>query len=308
MTGAFTSRPPFDQVPADLRAALEVEVGARVVGTESVHGGMSPGPAALLTLGDGRHVFAKTVAASMGSGAHVLHRRELEVLRLLPGSVPHAPLVAGFEHGEWVTIVTEAADGTAVGPPWRSQHLAAVGDAVATCAGHVGLEGLAPAIDRLPPLDGWRDLAHDRPDRLDDWERAHIDGLVAMSDGWPIWTSGEHLVHLDVRCDNVVPHSEDVWLVDWASACRGAAWVDAASLALDVVASGHVGGPQVALSTARGMLARLPYEATRFVVAVAGMFRYYSLRPERPGLPTFREWQRRRSAALHPLVERLVSR
>ncbi|GAB3070380.1 hypothetical protein GCM10027053_38700 [Intrasporangium mesophilum] len=308
MTGAFTPRLPFDQVPPGLHAALEAAVGARVVGTESVHGGMSPGPAALLTLTDGRQVFAKTVAASMSPSAHEFHRRELEVLRMLPGSVPHAPLVAGFEHDGWVTIVTEAADGTAVGPPWRSQHLASVADAVATCAGHVGIEGLAPAVERLPPLDGWRDLVHDRPDELDDWERAHIESLVAMSDGWSIWTTGPHLVHLDVRCDNAVPHGEDVWLVDWASACHGAAWVDAASLALDVVASGHVGGPQVALSTARGMLARLPYEATRFVVAVTGMFRFYALKPERPGQPTFRDWQRRRSAALRPLVERLVSR
>jgi hypothetical protein len=308
MTGAFTPRLSFDQAPPAVRAALERAVGARVVGTESVQGGRSPGPAALLTLSDGRQVFAKTVAALMSPSAHALYRREFDVLRMLPGSVPHAPLVAGFERDGWVTIVTEAADGTAVGPPWRSQHLASVADAVAACAGHVDLDGLVPAAERLPRLDGWHDLARDRPDWLDDWERAHLDGLVAMSDGWPIWTAGRHLVHLDVRCDNAVPHGDDVWLVDWAWACQGAAWVDAASLALDVVASGHVGGPQVGLSTARGMLSRLPYEATRFVVAVAGMFRLQSQLPDRQGQPTFREWQRRRSAALRPLVERLVSR
>ena len=134
MTSAFTPRVPFEQVPPDLRAALEAAVGARVVGTESVHGGMTPGPAALLTLRDGRHVFAKAVAASMSSRSHLMYTRELDVLRMLPGSVPHAPLVAGFEHGDWVVIVTEGGDGPALGPPWRSQDLASVADAVATSA------------------------------------------------------------------------------------------------------------------------------------------------------------------------------
>jgi hypothetical protein len=308
MTGAFTSRPPFEHAPAELRAALEAAVGTRIVGTESVHGGMSPGPAALLTLRDGRQVFAKTVAASTNSKSHLLYTRELQTLRMLPASVPHAPLVAGFEHGEWVVIVTEAGDGPALGPPWRSQDVAVVADAVAASSAHTDVAGLSPALERMPRLDGWRALAEELPEQLDEWERSRIDRLVAMSDGWPTWTTGRHLVHLDVRCDNAVPHGDEAWLVDWASACRGAAWIDMASLAVDVIGSGHVGGPQVALSGARGILAGLPYEATRFVVALAGMFRRNSLLPPWPSLPTFRDWQRHRALALRPLVERLVGR
>jgi len=308
MTPGFTTRPPFEHVPADLRAAVETAVGSPVAGTESVHGGMSPGPAAILTLRDGRQVFTKAVARSQSSRSHEWYRLELETLRTLPETVPHAPLVAGFELGEWVVIVTEAADGTALGPPWRSQDFASAADAVAVSAAHTDVLGLVPVLDRLPSLDGWRRLADECPDRLDEWERTRLDSLVAISDGWQVWTAGRHLVHLDLRCDNVVPHASGVWLVDWAQACRGAAWIDAASLALDVVASGHVGGPQVAVGTARGLLSVLPYEATRFVVSVAGMFRHASLLSPWPAVPTIREWQRLRAQALRPLVERLVTR
>ncbi|HET8988101.1 MAG TPA: hypothetical protein VFN43_06280 [Humibacillus sp.] len=129
-----------------------------------------------------------------------------------------------------------------------------------------------------------------------------------MSDGWRTWTMGDRLVHLDVRCDNAVEHGDTVWLVDWAAACSGAGWIDEAMLALDVVGSGHVGGEQVALDAALGILARLPYEARRFVVAWTGMLRRNSLLPPRPARPTYRAWQAQRAQALQPLLWRLVSR
>ncbi|MFC7593868.1 hypothetical protein ACFQU3_00995 [Terrabacter sp. GCM10028922] len=308
MPSGFTTRPPFEQAPADLRAAIEAAVGSRIAGTESIQDGMSPGPAALLTLRDGRQVFAKAVAASIDSTSHLLYARELATLRVLPPTVPHAPLVAGVEHRDWIVVVTEAADGPALGPPWRSQDVAIVADAIATSAALTDVPTLGPAIDRLPDLDGWHTLAHEHPDQLDDWERARINGLVAISDGWRTWTAGRHLVHLDIRCDNAVPRGDEVWLVDWASACHGAAWIDTASLAVDVVASGHVGGQHVAVSLSQGLLSQLPYEATRFVVAVAGMLRRESLSPAWSALPGFRDWQRHRALSLRPLVERLVSR
>lgn len=308
MPSGFATRPPFEQAPADLRAAIEAAVGSRIAGTESIHGGMSPSPAALLTLRDGRQVFAKAVAASMSSRSHLLYSRELETLTVLPPSVPHAPLVAGVEHGDWVVVVTEAADGPALGPRWRSQDVATVADAVAASAAHLDVPNVAPATDRLPDLDGWRTLADEHPDQLDEWERERISGLVAISDGWRLWTAGRHLVHLDVRCDHAVSNGDEVWLVDWGSAAHGAAWIDAALLAVDVMASGHVGGQQVSVSLSHGLLSRLPYEATRFVVAFAGMLRRGSLLPASPALLTLRDWQRHRALMLRPLVERLVSR
>ncbi|GAB2762564.1 hypothetical protein GCM10027039_24250 [Terrabacter koreensis] len=310
MPAGFTARSDWADAPRSLVRAVERVLDAPIVGVEAVHGGMAPGPAAVLALGDGRQVFAKAVAAQQSAKAHGLYTREIEVLARVPDDVPHAPLVAHVVHGDWVVIVTEAASGRAVGPPWRSQHLAAATKAVAVLSTHTDVHGLPPAVDRLPALDGWELLA-ERPDAgevLDPWEREHLGPLVAMSRGWRTWTAGRHAVHLDVRCDNVVEHDEGVWLVDWAHAAIGAPWLDTACLAADVVACGHVGGDAVALRAAKGILSGLPYEAIRFVVAMTGMFRHNSLRDPVPSAPTMRAWQARRARALRPLVEALVTR
>jgi hypothetical protein len=311
MPVAFTARPHWGDAPSSLVAAVERALGSRIVAAEPVVGGMSPAPAAVVGLHDGRTAFVKAVAASVNPRSHELYRGECDVLGRLPVTVPHAPLLALVESGDWVAVVTQAATGGALGPPWRSQDVGAAADAVDVSAAHVAPAGLGRVVDRLPDLDGWRDLAQrdlDAGPTLEPWEAVRIERLVAMSEGWRTWTAGERLVHLDVRCDNLVRDGDDVWLVDWASAAAGAAWIDGALLALDVVGSGHVGGTRVAVDMASGLLRRMPYEATRFVVAWAGMLRRNSLHPGPPGLPTFRGRQRERAATLRPLVERLVSR
>lgn len=310
MPAGFTARADWADAPRPLVRAVERALGASIVGVEAVDGGMSPGPAAVMALGDGRQVFAKAVAAQQSAKAHRLYANEAEVLARVPDDVPHARLVAHVVRDDWVVIVTEAASGSVVGPPWRSQHVAAATEAVTLLSAHTDVVGLPPALDRLPSLDGWELLAA-RPDAaavLDAWEREHLGALATMSHGWRTWTAGGHAVHLDVRCDNVVEHEDGVWLVDWAHAATGAPWLDTACLAADVVACGHVGGPAVALRTAKGILAGLPYEATRFVVAMTGMFRHNSLREPVTSAPTMRAWQAERASALRPLVESLVTR
>ena len=304
----FTTRPDWADTPRALIDELERALGAHVVGSESVQGGMSPGPAALLSLDDGRRVFAKAVAASVNSRSRELYDREWAVLRRLPDSVPHARLLARADHDDWIVLATRAAEGSTLGPPWHSQDVAGAVGAVSASSAHRAPTGLPPAVDRLPDLEGWRALGQHHPGELSDVERERFASLTAMSDGWRTWTAGNQLVHLDVRCDNAVAHGEAVWLVDWAAACAGAGWIDEAMLALDAAGSGHVGGERVGLDVAHGILARLPYEATRFVVAWIGMLRRNSLLPPWPALPTYRAWQAHRAQALQPLLWRLVSR
>ncbi|HET8988102.1 MAG TPA: hypothetical protein VFN43_06285 [Humibacillus sp.] len=151
----FTTRVDWADAPAGLVATLERSVGARIIGSESVNGGMSPGPAALLSLDDGRRLFAKAVAASVNSRSHELYRQECAVLRQLPDSVPHAPLLARVDHDDWIVLATHAADGAALGPPWHSQDVAGAVEAVAASSAHRAPAGLPPALERLPDLDGW---------------------------------------------------------------------------------------------------------------------------------------------------------
>jgi hypothetical protein len=309
MPSGSTSGIGWADAPRALVRALERSLGARVVAHEDVAGGAVAGQsepepgrvAALLDLDDGRRVHADAVDALTNSAAAARVEREADVLGLLPGSVPHARLLARARREDWAALVREALPHEDLGPPWRSQGIAAARDVIEVTSQHAAPVGLPVAADHLDDLDAWASLASGAADRLDEAERARLPGLVAMSDGWRRWSAGDRLVHLDPRCENLVGRDDDVRLVGWSSAARGAAWTDSALLALDIIVSGHVGGPRTAVDLATGILAGLPYEATRFVVARAGSLRQRALTA--PDASTGRY-----ADAARALLERIVPR
>lgn len=304
----FPARPPWRTAPAGLREAVEQRVGSAVGVAHDVHGGMTPGPAAVLALENGTRVFAKAVSRSVSAGSHRLYRQEAAVLSVLPAGAPAARLVAAVEAGDWIALVTEVAPGQVAGPPWTTPAVEAVAGACALVAGFPAPPGLPPVSEYLSGLDGWAALASE-PRGLTPWEAGHAGRLAAATAGWPDWTGGRHLTHLDIRCDNAVidPPAAGAVLVDWSSGCAGARWLDRALLAADVVGAGHSGGPEVARRQALGLLADQPPEAARFVIALAGMWRRSSAQPAHPGMPTHRGWQRARATALRPLLGDLLA-
>lgn len=293
----FTVRPPWGSLPLDVRLAVDAALGAPVRAAQDVHGGMSPGPAALLDLADGRRVFAKASSAAVNETTVALYRRELNVLAVLPRGTPAPTLVAAVETAGWLAVVTTAVPGASP-PGW---HRTAVSATLAA------LDALPAAPQQLtslrtvaPALDGWADLAAGRVPAQDAWESSNAAALAQVESGWEDWTGGDRLTHADLRTDNLVltPDGTAV-LVDWAYGCAAAAWVDRALLAGDIAAGGRT-------QAAVDLLATLPDGAARLVVADAGMLRRNSTRPPHPGLPTFRSWQRARYQALRPLLEAVV--
>jgi ABC-type uncharacterized transport system YnjBCD permease subunit len=95
-------------------------------------------------------------------------------------------------------------------------------------------------------------------------------------------------------------------LLDWAYAAAGAAWIDLAQLAADVVATGHVLGQWAATDRAYRLLRTLPPEASRFVVGLAGMWCIRAATVPDTVMPSMSTWRRARSQALRPLVARLI--
>jgi len=53
------------------------------------------------------------------------------------------------------------------------------------------------------------------------------------------WLRGQHLLHTDLRPDNILIDAGRAWIIDWAWPTLGAAWVDPARLALWLIAEGH---------------------------------------------------------------------
>ncbi len=320
----FTVRPSWASVPASVRDRLTDLVGSPTIGWTDLHGGMSPGPAARLTLADGRRAFAKGGSAIVSSRSHRLHLREAEVLGGLAPTVPAPRLLAVVRTREWIVLATTWVDGPSTGAPWTSAAVGAVAAACAQVAAHPAPASTPRCADRYEGLDGWASLASGEPSAdvghckarddwkardgwtvRDAWEARHAERFADLATGWREWIGGDSLVHHDVRGDNAVidRRTGEATLVDWAFGGQGAPWLDRAWLATDIVAAGHIGGPTRAVDEAMRLLATAPIEASRFVVAVAGMWRFNATLRPHPGMSTHRRWQLDRARALRPLLD-----
>lgn len=289
-----THRLQWEQLPRALQTAIESMVGARVVASASGTGGYSPSLASRCDLDDGRRVFAKAVSAEQNPETPGMLRREIDVTRRLPSDVAAPSLLHSFEDGEWVVAVFEHVDGRAPVLPWRDDELRAV-CAAAMRLGEICLADdlralLPPAQDRLAPLfDNWETLAASPPRALDPWAAAHLDVLVALESGWRDAVAGDSLLHNDVRSDNtLIEPSGRVVFVDWAHACLGASWVDLVCMIPSAVLEG--GRPEDVLRCAGDSVDDAAVDT--MLAAILGYFVERSARPDPPGLPTVRAFQR----------------
>jgi hypothetical protein len=289
-----------------VRTAVAEALGATIAGHTDLHGGMSPGPAAGLRLADGRQVFVKAVSADVRAHNHAMILQESAILDALPASVPAPRRLATVEYGPWIALATTWAGG-ATGGPWTDASIAAVAKACRTASGHRAPGALPPVARRIFDFDGWvRVLEIGEGDA---WEAAYAGPAAEVAAGWERWTAGDALVHRDIRLDNTAVDAEgrSAVLLDWAYAAAGAPWIDLAQLAADVVATGHVLGRQAATDRACRLLRTLPPEASRFVVGLAGMWCIRAATIPDTVMPGISTWRRARSAALRPLVTRLIS-
>jgi hypothetical protein len=302
----FTPRAAWADTPEPVRAAVAEALGAPIAGHTDLHGGMSPGPAAGLRLADGRQVFVKAVSAEVRAHNHAMIRQESAILDVLPASVPAPRRLATVALGPWIALATTWAPGTTNGS-WTDASIAAVARAARTVSGHRAPDTLPPVAERIFDFDGWARLL--QIGTGDAWEAAHAGPAADVVAGWERWTAGGALVHRDIRLDNTAvgaPAGPAV-LLDWAYAAAGATWIDVAQLAADVVGTGHVLGPEAATDRAYRLLRTLPAEASRFVVGLAGMWCIRAATIPDTVMPAIAAWRRARSAALRPLVARLIA-
>ncbi|WP_412749637.1 phosphotransferase family protein [Krasilnikovia sp. M28-CT-15] len=302
----FTPRAAWADTPEPVRTAVAEALGATIAGHTDLHGGMSPGPAAGLRLADGRQVFVKAVSAEVRAHNHTMIRQEAAILDALPTSVPAPQRLATVEHGDWIALATTWAVG-ATGKSWTDASIAAVATACRTANGHLAPGTLPPVAQRIFDFDGWTRLLEIGTG--DAWEAAHAGPAADLVAGWERWTAGDALVHRDIRLDNTTVDAQkrSAVLLDWAYAAAGAPWIDLAQLAADVVATGHTLGQPAATDRAYRLLRTLPPEASRFVVGLAGMWCIRAATIPDTVMPGISAWRHARSAALRPLVTRLIA-
>lgn len=168
-----------------------------------------------------------------------IHRREAEILRALDpvavaNDLPIARLRGVIDSDGRVALILDDVDGRNPSTPWVPHELSRVLAAVDMLG-----EILAPAP--IAVLDvaekhgglfrGWQTLAREPDDGLDRWSRDHLDEFAELEQAWTAHCAGETLLHTDLRADNMLLTGDQVVIVDWPYACRGAAFVDVALLA-----------------------------------------------------------------------------
>jgi aminoglycoside phosphotransferase (APT) family kinase protein len=289
-------RHPWNEIPGEVRQALEERLGAEVVEAVTQVGGFSPGAAARLRLSDGRRVFAKAAGPVPNPQVPEIYRREAEVAAALPRDVPAPRFLFSFEAAEWVVIVLEDIDGQHPRLPWNARELRMVTDMV---------ERLAVALTPTPLPDiptlsddafsGFVELAGETKNRgalddLDGWIRRHLDRLAAMESDWADAATGSTLLHTDIRADNVLLAKNQVYLIDWPHAAVGPAWGDLLFMLPSVAMQGGP-DPWTIFDAHPVQSGSEPERVDTLLCGLAGFFVAEARKPAPPGLPTLRAFQ-----------------
>ena len=305
LAAAEGMRLPWSAVPATLRAEAERLLGGRVLRAVTQPGGSSPGVTARLVLSKGHRAFVKAVGET-SPGSLDMHRTEARIAAALPLSVPAARLLASLDSDGWVILIFEDVEGRMPVQPWQPAELSRVLDAMAGLA-----LTLTPAPIEAPPAAvrfsrylgcGWQQLAtasragDDDLADLDPWARAALHDLAGLEAGWAAAAEGTTLAHGDVRADNVLLTPDRVVFVDWPWACLAPPWFDLVAMLPNVAMNGGP-APEDVLATHPTAADADPGAVTTVVAALAGTWTCLGRRPDPPGLPTVRAFQRAHAAA-----------
>jgi aminoglycoside phosphotransferase (APT) family kinase protein len=293
------SRLAWDALPARVRVAVEEGLGARVVESLTQAGGFSPGVAARLRLEDDRRAFVKAVGSSPNPESPSFHRREARIAAALPPETPAPRLLFAHDDGDWVALVFEDVDGQEPELPWRVHELERVLAAVTDLSAV-----LTPTPIAAPPITegfdeefrGWRQLAEaSRVRGLDPWAAGRLDLLAELESHWAEASSGETLLHADVRADNILLTPTRVVFVDWPHACVGARWIDLLAMLPSVAMQGGP-KPWEIFDTHPCARSASREQVDAVLAALTGFFVQRGTLPPPPGLPTLRDFQRGQGA------------
>lgn len=245
-----------------------------------------------VVLADGRRAFVKHALDETCAG---WLRTEHRVYASVEG--PFMPeLVGWFDKAGTTLLAIEDLGDAHWPPPWSPEHIAAVQaalDAVHRTPPPAGLPLLDGLRDRL---DGWPGVARDPEPFLStgacsrEWLEAALPLLLETSAATEL--SGDALLHLDVRSDNLCFRDGQTLLVDWNLACVGNPLIDVVawlpSLRLE-------GGPEPwdVVADSGGLAALL----AGFFAARAGL-------PSPATAPTVRDFQRRQAEVALPWAAR----
>ena len=211
---------------SELRHRLERLLQARVTRLSKVAAGYTAAARRIVHLEDGRTMFLKAATDEMTSD---FLRAEYRIYDQVHEAF--MPKVIAYDDGVLPILLLEDLSTAQWPPPWRSDHIETALTAVAR------VHALGPDVPRFLDLHGdlteacWKNVERDPEPFLkldlvsEDWLERSLCVLVEAQ--CSVDLSGESLLHLDLRSDNMCFRtSGDVILIDWNYACLGNPDVD----------------------------------------------------------------------------------
>ncbi|MER6827566.1 phosphotransferase [Streptosporangium sp. NPDC000563] len=257
-------KPQWDDLPVNVRVTVEEQVG-QVLKAEPVTKGLMPGLAARLHTEDNETAFLKAVPTT--NLAAPLYERERRAGAVLPPGLPAPHLRWSGEVDGWIVLLHEYVDGrdADLSPgspdvPLVLDTVAILNEALTPCPG--GLPEVAVNIAGLQAKAAAL-LAGELPDRAMYETALTTFSLDALE--------GDTLLHYDLHPGNFRIDDGRAYVIDWAFAVRGAAWVDAVMLAPRLIEAGHTPEQTEAL------LARVPAWQSAPADAVTGLAALWTL-------------------------------
>lgn len=253
----------------------------------------------VVELADGRSAFVKIAAFDYVA---VWFRDERLAYEALDG-MPFLPRFLGWDDdGEAPLLALEDLSSARWPPPWDRSSVDAVLTSLDALHATTPRSELPTADERQFGLDSWPDVALDPAPFLatgicsPEWLTNHLPTLAAASAAARI--DGEHVLHFDVRSDNLCFTEGRAVLVDWNHACIGNAVLDTASWLPSLQVEGGP-APEDILATDTPGLSKIAALLAGYFCARAGL-------PEIPQAPHVRRLQREQAGTALPWAARML--
>jgi fructosamine-3-kinase len=301
-------KPPWRAVPLLVRRQVEAAIRSPVRRAVRVWGGYAPTPTFRLALVDGRRAFFKAINQSSNEFATAALRYEERVYRevtpLLGDWMPQ--LLASFRCEDWHVLLLEDLGPKSV-PPWTPTKTRAITYALARF--HQASMGcqlpawLSRPEQRLPQEEwvrmvhqsnGLRQVANQvgeaAGEALEWFQRLSpiVERLMASS---ALTREPYTILHGDLRSDNLRFSQGRLYLFDWPAITIGRPEWDMVAFAQSVTVEGGPAPEQVMAWYGE----QLPLDAAAVDAAIAWWLTFFAdrtWRPEIPGLPRVRRFQR----------------
>ncbi|MER7361964.1 phosphotransferase [Nonomuraea wenchangensis] len=268
------ARPSWEDLPGAVRQTIEQQVGL-VLKAESATAGIMPGLAARVHLEAGHSVFVKAIPSTSAGSA--LHLTEAWAGRVLPEEAPAPRMLWNDVCDDWLVMVHEYVND-------NSRH-------ADLTPGSPDLPAVIGTVSRMealltPAPKGGADVARNVEALVAKGRHLFAKPAGVLQDrdvyeravaGFDIADlAGDTLLHYDLSSTNIlITGSGGVRVIDWAFACRGAAWVEAAMLAPRLVEVGHAPDAVEAMLSPVPSWAQAPRDALVGLTALWTMFRLY---------------------------------